>query len=141
MDRHNQKPKIKKQEATPLIKKEANIQDSYPVFCFKYLQTHSVKDCTDHKFFFEFIFRLKKLGDLGWKTIRTSDRHGYGTEKIPIKSIKPTHLPKIVTEDVTHLIVFRATGNKLPFLGLQMPNSDVFQVIFIETTFGDIYNH
>jgi hypothetical protein len=47
--------------------------------------------------------------------------------------------PALVTEDVRELTVFRATGNNLPFLGLRL--NDTFQVIFIESNFGDIYKH
>ena len=112
--------------------------DSYPLFCFKYLQDASLKGCVDHKFYFEFLFRLKKLSELGWKGINISGRHSFGTEKMPIDKIKPD-LPSIITEDVNELTVFRATGSNLPFLGIQ--KQDKFHVLFIETNFGDIYNH
>jgi hypothetical protein len=128
--------KIKKVDDQAHIHK--GILNDHPVFCFKYLQDDSIKKCKDHKFFFEFIFRLQKLGELGWKEIGKSSRHSFGTEKIPVGSIKP-NLPEIITEDVEEFTVFRATGNNLPFLGIRKPNA--FQIIFIEANFGDIYNH
>lgn len=110
----------------------------YPVFCFKHLQMSSINCCKNATFFFKFLERLQKLSDLGWRGIRSSQRHAFGTEKIPTKIIKPK-LPKFITDDVTHLTAFRANGNNLPFLGIQ--RGIFFHVIFIETNFGDIYEH
>jgi hypothetical protein len=129
--------KIKKQQEPVKITKKP--EERYPVFCFKYLQPFSYNKCLDPSFFIEFLGRLKKLGTLGWNEINKSARHSFGTEKIPVKKIIPNSLPMIVTEDVEELTVFRATGNNLPFLGLRL--NDTFQVIFIETNFGDIYRH
>ena len=128
--------KIKKVADQPRIHK--GIVNDYPIFCFKYLQDVSIKKCNDYRFFFDFIFRLQKLGELGWQEINKSSRHSFGTEKIPIKQIKPA-LPIIITDDIDELTVFRANGNNLPFLGIRKTN--VFHIIFIETDFGDIYNH
>ncbi len=129
--------KLKKQESTPKISKKP--EDTYPVFCFKYLQPYSYNSCSDPKFFINFLERLQKLGSLGWKGIDISNKHSFGTEKMPIKQLIPNSLPSIITEDVTELTVFRATGSNLPFLGIRL--NDTFQIIFIETTFGEIYKH
>lgn len=110
----------------------------YPVFCFKYLQFHSIKDCAEADFFFKFLERLQKLSELGWKEIRKSARHSFGTEKLSRGSIIPD-LPKFVSPDVEHLTVFRANGDNRPFLGIQ--RGKLFHVIFIECRFGDIYEH
>ncbi|MFT4204655.1 MAG: hypothetical protein QM610_12190 [Chitinophagaceae bacterium] len=128
--------RIKKVEEQPHIHK--GIINDYPIFCFKYLQDVSIKKCNDHKFFCDFIFRLRKLSELGWKEINKSSRHSFGTERLPVKSLKPD-LPPIITDDVDELTVFRANGNNLPFLGIR--KSGVFHIIFIETSFGDIYDH
>ncbi|MCA0380740.1 MAG: hypothetical protein LCH58_01160 [Bacteroidetes bacterium] len=128
--------KIKKVEDKPNMKQP---EHRYPVFCFKYLQPCSYLKCNDASFFIEFLERMQKLGELGWKEIDKSGRHSFGTEKIPVKQIKPQLKPSILTPDVTELTVFRATGNNLPFLGIRL--NDTFQVIYIETQFGDIYNH
>ena len=40
---------------------------------------------------------------------------------------------------LTKLLVLRATGNNHAFLGYR--DGSVFQVLFIEYKFGDIYNH
>lgn len=129
--------KIKRQDETPLIKK--NPEERYPVFCFRYLQKYSYNECGDVSFFINFLERLKKLGELGWQEISKSHKHSYGIEKIPIRQLRVSSFPSIVTDDVNELTVFRATGNNLPFLGIRL--EDKFQVIFIETRFGDIYPH
>lgn len=111
----------------------------HPLFSFKYLQEHSVSNCRDVDFFKDFIFRLKKLSELGWTEIRKSDRHSFGMEKIPYYKIKPkSQLPEFVTPDV-EFCAFRATGSNLPFLGIQ--KGKIFYIVFIETQFGDIYDH
>jgi hypothetical protein len=59
-------------------------------------------------------------------------------EPIPKEKIK-VQLPDCITPDVKSLHVFRATSDNLPFIGLQIEN--VFRILFIETKFGDIYDH
>lgn len=121
-----------------LISIDSVLKDNYPIFCFKYLSDISIKDCEDSRFFIEFLTRLKKLSELGWDEIRKSGRHSYGMEQIPVKNIKPS-IPACVTKEVKNLHVFRATGDNRPFVGLQVGR--VFRVFFIETNFGDIYDH
>lgn len=113
-------------------------ENDSPLFCFKHLQDKSLKGCGNSKLLTDFLFRLSKLGQLGWKEIKMSDRHSFGMEKIPIQQIIPS-LPSFVTPDVSHLHVFRATGDNHVFVGLQ--RQQVFHVLFIETEFGDIYEH
>lgn len=129
--------KIRKQDESTSIKKKP--EERYPVFCFKYLQPYSYNACSNASFFIEFLERLKKLANLGWQQINVSGRHGFGTEKMPISKLKVKNFPPIVTPEVEVLTVFRATGSNLPFLGIRV--EDTFQVIFIETQFGDIYDH
>jgi hypothetical protein len=131
-------PKIKNVQPSTSIEKSKINEEDYPIFCFKYLSDISIKDCKNYDFFIEFLLRLKKLSELGWKEIRLSQRHSFGMEKIPVDKLHP-RLPSCVTPDVTHLHVFRATGNKLPFVGIEI--QQVFRILFIETNFGDIYDH
>ncbi|HHT9079556.1 hypothetical protein [Flavobacterium psychrophilum] len=130
--------KIKKKTAQHnkiKIPSENNIELDYPVFCFRHLQTVSNGD---YKFYSDFVERLKKLSALTWHQINAADRHGFGTEKMPINKIKP-QLPNFVTPEVETLTVFRANGDNRPFLGLR--KGVVFHIIFIEEKFNDIYNH
>ena len=110
----------------------------YPLFCFQYLQDSSIKKCKDGEFLYNFLMRLKKLSEMGWKEIHVSPRHKYGVEKIPVSQIKPK-LPLSITPDVTELTVFRACTDNRPFLGFRTEN--VFHVVFIEAAFNDIYDH
>lgn len=130
--------KIKKKNAHQnkiKVPTENEIRLDYPVFCFRHLQT---KPNVDHRFYSEFIVRLCQLSGLTWNQINVADRHGFGTEKIPIDQIKP-QLPRFVTPEITHLTVFRANGDNRPFLGLR--NGTIFHIIFLEERFGDIYDH
>jgi len=86
----------------------------------------------------DFIYRLSKLCQLSWNQILTTQKHGFGTENIPVEQIK-VYLPPIISPDVKNLLVFRSNGDNRPFLGFR--NGNIFHVIFIEANFGDIYNH
>lgn len=130
--------------AVKKINKEVTLKEDslkgidYPIFCFKHLQTCSIQDCKDHLFFFKFLERLQKLSTLGWKNIEKSEKHGFGTEKLPKEQIIPS-LPIFITPEIKHLTVFRANGDNRPFLGIRRQN--IFHVIFIEAKFNDIYKH
>ena len=127
---------------TPLETKKIDTQyilnENYPIFCFKYLSDKSIKGCTDYGFYYDFLMRLKKLSELGWDEIRKSTSHSFGMEPIPVSNIKPA-LPPCITPEVKNLHVFRANGNNLPFVGIQIQN--IFRVLFIEAQFRDIYDH
>lgn len=129
--------KIKKPQKKLNIEKGRLDGIDYPVFCFKHLQNTSINRCNNVSMFYNFLQRLQKLSVLGWSEIRNSQRHGFGMEKIAKTAIKQP-LPPFITPDVNYLMAFRANG-KLPFLGIQ--NDIIFHIIFIETKFGDIYDH
>lgn len=119
------------------IQSPLHIKIDYPVFCFKYLQWGNIQK-EDFRLLKDFIARAQKLESLGWNEIYTSSRHSYGMEQISVRMIKP-QLPSFISPDVKNLIAFRYTGNNLPFLALR--NDNILHVIFIETRFGDIYDH
>lgn len=122
-----------------VIGKEKSDELDYPIFSFKHLQDVSYLECGDADFLAKFINRLQKLSNLGWKGIRTSQRHSFGTEQIEYDQIKPKDkIPSFITPE-TKFTVFRANGDNRPFLGIQDKNT--FHIIFIEAKFGDIYNH
>jgi len=127
---------IKKRSEQNVLIQEENDQI---LFDFSDLQEASLLDCSEVKCLKDFLFRLQKLGKLGWNEIMISNRHSFGTEKIPRKCIKVKKLPSCITDDIKHFIAFRANGNNLPFLGIRV--GAAFKVIFIETKFGDIYDH
>lgn len=126
------------QEKIPLKSRSTNDNfNDEPFFSFKYLQNVSIKDCLDVDLLKEFVFRLQKLSQLGWKQIAVSQRHSFGMEKIPREIIKP-QIPSEITPE-TPLFAFRASGNNLPFVGIRKDN--MFYIVFVETKFGDIYRH
>ena len=98
-------------------------QKQYISFSFELLHDVSYTECNESSFFINLLQRLKKLCLLDWNEINKSQRHSFGYEKISIKSI----------------FSFRATGSNHVFLGFREGN--VFKVVFIESKFGDIYNH
>lgn len=119
---------------------EAFADINHPLFSFKYLQDNSIKDCTDAKFFYNFLFRLKKLSELGWAEIRKSHKHSFGMEPLTQTQIVPDTklLPDFITPDV-ELHVFRSSGDNRTFVGFQ--KSKIFYIFYIEAAFGDICTH
>lgn len=137
---------VKKKFAIKPVEKQTGVSQSeidlflrveYPLFSFKYLTDFSFKGFRDGGFFSEFLLRLRKLSELGWKEIAKSDRHAYGMEKIPRDILKHA-LPSQITPEVP-IFAFRAVGDNRPFVGFREGN--VFHIVFIEASFGDIYNH
>lgn len=113
------------------------IQDfTHPVFCFKYLhKDHNLERC-DANERRSLIEQLVKLSQLGWEEIKLSPRHGLGSEKIAVSSIKPS-IPSFITEDVKFLLAFRFQGKK-PIVGHR--NKFIFHIIFIDRDFT-VYKH
>lgn len=129
------KVKSRERDKPKIVTSSLSSKIDYPIFCFKHLKCKPKKD---YKFFANFILRLNKLSNTPWSTIEKTDKHGLGTELIPVDQIKPK-LPPFVTPEVTKLLVFRANGDNRPFLGLR--DGNVFHVLFIEEKFGDVYDH
>lgn len=124
--------KIKRQQPQQLeVRSIANVS-----FSFSYLHDVSYPDCKDCAFFVSYLKRLKKLSSIGWNVLNASGRHSFGWEKIPVKQIKKDVK---LSDDVGFLISLRATGDNHVFLGFREAN--VFHVVFIESNFGDIYDH
>lgn len=120
--------------APSVIRASANL-----VFGFAELRPISyINGEKDGKFFIQYLERLKKLSGIDWNTVNISSRHSFGLEKMPIKSLSSS-AQSLAPAGMDSLIVFRATGDNHAFLGYREGN--VFQVIFIEYQFGDIYSH
>ncbi len=117
----------------------ARPQQTKVVFGFSFLEPISyVEAKNDSRFFVDFLSRLKKLSGLEWSTLWTTQRHGLGTEMIGREVLNPS-IQKMLPEDMKKIIVLRATGDNHAFLGYR--DGSVFQVLFIEYKFGDIYSH
>ncbi|MFZ2430946.1 MAG: hypothetical protein WAW57_07365 [Lutibacter sp.] len=111
----------------------------YPIFCFKHLVKKYCLDKCDKRHKTEFITRLAKLSELGFKEINSSDRHSYGCEKISKDSLN-IKIPSFITEDVDFLYAYRYNGRKNPFLAYRRPNSSILHIIAIDFNFT-VYDH
>ena len=109
----------------------------YPLFSFKHLQKVSFDGDVKAKFFQDFLLRLKKYSDLGWKQMATEKRHDYGWEYLPQDRMK-NKLPAAVTPEV-QLMVLRSANDKRAMVGFREWN--IYHVIFIEAVFNEIYEH
>lgn len=130
------KHKIKK----PIIREPVvgNVPEKI-VFGFSELRQYSYTEAAnDGKFFIKFLERMKKLGELTWDTVFTTQRHSFGAEKIPVSSLR-SNVRKLVPSGMDSLLALRATGDNHVFLGYR--DGDIFQVLFIEHEFGDVYDH
>jgi hypothetical protein len=129
---------MKKIKQHTVAREKIDTKSEKVLFDFSKLQPVSYIDAKKTSFFIEYLGRLKKLSSLEWSTIFTTQRHGFGTELIPVSSLKLS-AQSLVPDDIEKLLVLRATGDNHVFLGKREGN--VFQVIFIESQFGDIYSH
>lgn len=74
-----------------------------------------------------------------WTQAYTTGKHSIGgLESMPVKSLNVS-AQNLVPAGVDTLQVMRATGDNKVFLGVR--NENVFNVMFIEHNFGDIYSH
>jgi hypothetical protein len=108
----------------------------HPIFCFRYQhRDHDILKCTaDEKV--SFLEQIDRLSGLTWDEITTTQRHGLGSEKIAIASLK-VKCPAFITEDVKHLLAIRFQAKK-PFLVHR--DRFVAHIIFIDNKFS-IYKH
>jgi hypothetical protein len=133
-------PEIKKQGKNIGLSTSAeveSIENKHPIFCFRYInKTFSIKDCTtDEKV--SLVETLEELSHLTWNELQLSPKHGKGSEKIDISSIK-TELPfEFKNRGVKHLLAFRFHG-KAPFVGYRLQS--VFHIFFIDRGYK-LYNH
>lgn len=109
------------------------------VFGFSELRQYSYVDSNnDSGFFIAFLDRLKKLSSIDWNTANVSACHSFGFEKMDVFFMTRS-AQNYVPEGMSSLLVFRATGDNHVFLGYREGN--IFQVIFVEYQFGDVYSH
>jgi hypothetical protein len=109
---------------------------NHPIFCFKHLHPEfNIERLSDEEKV-ALITQIGKLSQLDWQKIEYSHRHGLGTEKIHLHSIKP-NCPSFITDDVEYLLAFRFY-EKMPFL----VHRDKFlaHIIFIDPK-GKVYDH
>lgn len=128
------KIKVASPENVPLKQEPPHI-----IFDFSMLSKLSYIDAkNDSKFFISFLNRLSELSKTTWNTVNTSARHSYGWEIIERQSFSKAAQERLPA-GVDKLMVFRVSGDNHVFLGIR--DTNVFKVIFIEYSFGDIYSH
>jgi len=92
----------------------------------------------DSIFFVNFLKRLSKLCQLEWSQLYITGRHSFGTETISVDNLKES-ARNLIPDGMTKLIVLRTSGNNHAFLGYR--DKSIFQIMFIEYNFGDVYEH
>jgi hypothetical protein len=116
-DRKIKKPKAEGSRRIAHPAEAESTQDMSPVFCLRYLaEGYGLRDCDDSEAK-HFAAKLVALCQLDWDSIAKAPREGMGNEKMPKNQIV-VPLPPRVTEDVTHLHVFRFSGTGIPHSGL-----------------------
>lgn len=113
--------------------------DKKVLFSFEFLQENSYNYCEKADYFHKLLSRLTKLSQIEWRTVRTSGKHGFGTEKIRLDQIRYKDHPSIITKDMDSLVVFRASGDNRAMAGVCI--GPVFYVIYLEPEFNDLYCH
>lgn len=110
-------------------------------FSFDHLEDFSYTDAQrDGTFFITMLQRFSKLCTLGWTEIAKAQRHSFGFETMLVSSLSASAKSRMKRyPDIVKLFVFRATGDNHVFLGYREEN--VFNIIFIEHSFGDVYQH
>ena len=71
-----------------------------------------------------------------WTQIMMSDRHGLGSENLPVDQLK-VQLPAAF-EDHDKVMVLRYNG-LLPMAGIRI--NDVYHLLWLEPQFGSLYDH
>jgi len=137
------KPKRKIKSNTPAKGKKVSSQETInydkrpPIFSLERIQAgdfcFSSLDQEHKAMFSEAIYRRKSIT---WNDIKLTDRHGLGIEKIPKKTIKAP-IPKFITEEVEHFLVFRYHGMN-PMVGYRQ--KDIFFVLWFDHNFS-LYDH
>lgn len=108
----------------------------YPVFCFKHLHRDFHLDLCDSDDRIAILNKIVLLSTLRWQEIQTSGRHGLGSEKIAVGSIKASR-PAFLTPDVDFLLALRFNGRK-PMVGHR--NKFIFHILYFDRNFT-LYDH
>jgi hypothetical protein len=125
----------KKLEKVPAAA-EVNHEKSTPRFCLRHLVNGFGVSALETSGRAAFAVALEKRAQMTWQEIKQAPKHGLGTEMIPAAQIKasiPTQF-----SDSERFMVFRYDG-KLPMGGVRA--GDTFHVLWLEPTFGALYNH
>lgn len=133
------RPKTKAGDAGttfPRSQEPINYEDEHPKFCFRYVQNDFDPKSLPSEKQVDLLLQMQKLSQIPWKQIKLAGRQGLGTEFIPAAQIRGPLPPAF--EDESRFMMFRYSG-KRPMGGIRV--RDVFHVFWIESEFGDLYDH
>lgn len=135
MDKRN-RPTRSRANELPAPPPAVNYDLETPKFCLRHLvPSYDVRSLPEHQQA-QFALALQDRSTMTWQQIKLAGRHGHGTEQMPRGEIK-RQIPDAFAEERT-FAVLRYDGN-LPMVGVRV--RDVFQVIWIEANYGDVYDH
>lgn len=127
-----QPPTATDQEATaPKVPED----DGHLLLSFRHVQPRFGVEEMSGRQRSEFLSKWAKRCGFTWSDLGLQQKHGLGYEMLPRKQFKPSP-PEALKED--KYMVFRHDGN-LPFAGFKA--GDTFYVLWIETKYGDLYDH
>lgn len=107
----------------------------YPVLSLRHLRNgYGVEELSDQQRS-EFLIKWAKRSQYTWAQLVTHPKHGLGFEFMPEKQIKK-NAPENLAQD--KYMVVRHQGNQ-PVVGFKA--GDIFYALWIEATYGDIYDH
>lgn len=111
-------------------------EHKHPIFCLRFQHhTYNINNCTqDEKV--SLLEQMNRLSQLTWNDIINTQRHGLGSEKISVNSLKESP-PAFITADVKDLLSLRFQGKK-PFLVYR--DRFIAHVIFVDNKFK-VYGH
>ena len=130
------KPGRKSKKKLAEIPPPTNDQDETPTFCLGHLAPKYGVSALEQAGQAAFAQTLEQRSRLTWQQIAQSDRHGQGTELLPINDIKAAVPDRF--SDQAKVMIFRYHGKK-PMVGVRVGST--FHVLWIEKTFGDLYDH
>jgi hypothetical protein len=123
-------------ELAPASGSSTNNEEEHPKFCLRYLQQeYGVKRLSKDKQA-AFAQSLTEKGSLPWRMLKGAPKGGQGSELITADSIRAPIPPKFANHD--KFMAFRYAG-KLPMVGVRL--ADVYHILWIERTFGEVYDH
>ena len=109
--------------------------DGYPMLSLRHLcRGFGVEEMTQNQRS-EFLLKWAKRSAFTWRDLNLHRTHALGYEMLPSEQIKPC-APEALEQD--RYMVFRHEGN-YPFAGFKA--GDTFYVLWVETQFGDLYDH
>lgn len=121
--------------ATPLAPEDNNT--ATPVFCLGFIQPSCDVKRLPESQQADFAVALQDKARFTWKELTLNRKHSHGVATLPRRAIKKQIPERFSDEDRFH--VLRYTGNNRAMVGVRA--GKVFHILWIEKTFGDVYDH